>query len=287
MNTVNNKLRTLAISVMLLSSLLLFTVTPVSAQAGHKPSVPQFNVKYIDNSYDVPPVTTTGTDAYTGLEYTYTKPGYRVVDRKIEATITNQPFTPYKDENDIEHELYYRIQYKGHFEKEWYPPMFAPGYFKQSDSKYTTMSGIVWSIDYLNAGSQLDFRIEAVIGYTELYYEDKWFPVGSEFIVKETSGWSSTQTITITGETILSSPPPITSDVNDNPPQTPEYTSDVNDIPPQAPEYVIFTHPVFTFGMGALFAVAIIAVIMVILRRHLKTSDINNSNQTNTHIKPS
>ncbi|MCL1977393.1 MAG: hypothetical protein FWG55_04720, partial [Candidatus Bathyarchaeota archaeon] len=53
---------------------IVHAVTSVSAQAGYKPSAPQFTVKLIDNSYDVPPSTTTTVDQYTGKETTAITP---------------------------------------------------------------------------------------------------------------------------------------------------------------------------------------------------------------------
>ncbi|MDR2720317.1 MAG: hypothetical protein LBC03_05900, partial [Nitrososphaerota archaeon] len=60
---------------MLLASLSVLTVAPVTAQEGFKPSVPQISsVKLVDSSYDVPPSSTTTVDQYTGKETTTTTP---------------------------------------------------------------------------------------------------------------------------------------------------------------------------------------------------------------------
>jgi len=50
--------------VLLLSSLLVLTISPLTVQAVTKPSIPQFTVKLIDNSYDVPAIQI--KDPYTG-----------------------------------------------------------------------------------------------------------------------------------------------------------------------------------------------------------------------------
>ncbi|MCL2133973.1 MAG: hypothetical protein FWH37_00210 [Candidatus Bathyarchaeota archaeon] len=110
-----NKTLTLTLVVLLLSSLLVLTITPVNVQAVSKPSVPQFNIKLIDNSYDIPPITTTYIDQYTGKENTYTENGYHVSRKTLEVTIKNQPFTPYTNATGHEINLYYVIQFKGHF----------------------------------------------------------------------------------------------------------------------------------------------------------------------------
>lgn len=51
------------------------------------PSVPEFTLKYVDNSYDVPSSTTTTTDPYTGEQTITTEPGYHVANETIEVTI--------------------------------------------------------------------------------------------------------------------------------------------------------------------------------------------------------
>ena len=162
---------------MLLASLSVFTVAPATAQAGFKPSVPQFTVKLVDNSYDVPPSTTTVTDPYTGKESIVNDPGHHVSDRTIDVSIKNQSFISYEKENAYTPPtLYYKIQFKGHFEENWvtFPWLNSDVTVIQSDSEYTVVSsqsgitGITHMINRLEAGSQLDFRVQAVIGMTRL-----------------------------------------------------------------------------------------------------------------------
>jgi hypothetical protein len=45
------------VTCLVVSGLIVHAVTPVTAQAGYKPSVPQFTVKLVDNSYDASPYT--------------------------------------------------------------------------------------------------------------------------------------------------------------------------------------------------------------------------------------
>ena len=75
-----------------MSSLSLIMVKPANAQSTLKPYVPEFTLKYLDNSYDVPP--TYGTDPYTGNNVT-TQAGYHVQNESVEVIIKNQPFTSY------------------------------------------------------------------------------------------------------------------------------------------------------------------------------------------------
>lgn len=171
------------------SSLLVFTVTPVSAQAGYKPSVPQISsVKLVDSSYDVPPSTTITVDQYTGKETTTTKPGYHVNQKSIEVTIKNQPFTPYTgkppytggDEVEKEFNLYYTIEVKGHFGEYW--QQFGESFVIQSNSGYTVVSSAVIgqgtsqvNVIDCDVGSRLDFRVRACIGHKYNNSPSIWF----------------------------------------------------------------------------------------------------------------
>lgn len=113
-----NRTVVLTLIVLLLSSLLALSVTPANLQAASKPSVPQFSIKLVDYSYDVPSSSTTTINQYTGEEVTNTRPGYRVENKTIEVTIKNQPFKSYTDQNG-EHKLYYAVHVKGRFGEEW------------------------------------------------------------------------------------------------------------------------------------------------------------------------
>jgi hypothetical protein len=246
------------------SGLSVLAVPPVTAQAGYKPSAPQISsIKSVDSSYDVPPSST--TDPYTGVTTTY--PGYRVNQMSIEVTIKNQPFTPYIDEsekhpvygqNGKEFNLYYQVEVKGRFGENW--RTFDNAYnVVQSNSGYTVVSGVA---DYV-AGSQLDFRAKAMIGYKYNTVYDSAFVPGPVWGVgiTEQSDWSKVQTFTIPGFV-----PSQTETIS------PSTTSDDDSGSSQSPEHVIFSHPFFLLGVGALLGGVIVAVIMTILRWQSKTS---------------
>ena len=198
------------ITVLVVSSLMVFTVAPITVYAVSKPSIPQFSVKFIDNSYNVPTSTTTVTDPYTGKETTITNSGYRVEKYDIEVTIKNQPFTPYTNANGYECNLYYDIQVKAHFGENWrssesYYPFDNIG---QSSSKETVIT-FTLKDDGLWAkppsGGQLDFRVKAYTGYWRAMPEIGFREPG--LFREESSGWSDVQTITITYESSSPSPP--------------------------------------------------------------------------------
>ncbi|MCL1977366.1 MAG: hypothetical protein FWG55_04575 [Candidatus Bathyarchaeota archaeon] len=275
------------VTVLVASSLLALTVAPAIAQAGFKPSVPQFTVKLIDNSHDIPPSTTTSTNPYTGEETTDTNSGRHVVDKNIEITIKNQPFTPYKDADGYEHTLVYQVEFKGRFEDEQgWKLVTTTG---QSDSQYTTITVPQYNLRMLNVdinslptGSQLDFRVNAITRYDKPRpFTDGDMFFGYESVVDTSSGWSGVQTITISDKS-QSSPlsqtttlPPVNSDGNSQP-QPANQTQ-----PPNS----IFSNPLFTLVVGVLLGGIIVAVVLVVLRRHIKTPTYN-STQTNTNTEP-
>ena len=177
---------------LLLASLFVVSTVPTAVQAVDKPSVPQFSLKLIDESYDVAP--TTSTHPYTGE--TTTVPGYRRIQINGVITIKNQPFKPSADEKEKGYVLFYVVEMKGHFEDTW----FSSGGQKtfQSNSGYTTIRHS--HLGSYGSGSQLDFRVRAVIGQpgwwmNYVYYEDGNGPYFYTDVV--CSDWSDVQTVTV------------------------------------------------------------------------------------------
>ena len=260
-----NKFLPLILIVLLLSHLLPLSIIPANVQAASKPSVPQFTVKFIDNSYDLPPKYT--TNPYTG-ETIQSYAGYHIKDQSIEITIKNQPFTPYTNTSGSKINLYYLIQYKGHFGEEWYPLTKEDDdvidcYYVQSNSKATTVVSTSRFVD----GYQVDFRVQAIIGNT---HPGDWFSaIGHHYSIEidavASSDWSSIQTITI-GES-SSSQTPTTPPTNA---YTPPYVNQTSLPESQLPDFMF--HPFFLLGISALFAGLIVIVVMMFLRRHLKTA---------------
>jgi len=183
MHKYSNKSLPLTFSALLLLNIMVLTVTSASVQAVSKPSVPQFNVKFIDNSY----------------------PGYLGNIMRIDVTIKNQHFTPYTDDLGREYVLYYRVEVKGHFEGNIWNSFVSQRYNNfidkvsfviPSDSEYTVVS----SETLHDANAQLDFRVGAFIGYwVEPSMGDHLGGFHDLRLVEaESSGWSDIQTITIT-----------------------------------------------------------------------------------------
>jgi len=287
-----NKTLALVLVFVALSSLMACAIESVNAQKPSKPSVPQFSVQLVSHPYDVPPTATTTFDSSNWKETTITVPGYRVENKSIELTIKNQPFKPYvihTSERDYDVKLDYIVEVKNHFadDQSWQEPN---GYGIQLTSQYTILSYTrrnlyftEWAgINDFPVGSQLDFRVKARIGCWAALIPADFFPGGPRepyLTEAELSDWSVTQTITITNGSSSSTPsrtvPPQNPTVppDNNGPQTSEQN--------QLPDFMF--NPFFLFGVGVLFAGVVIAVVLVVLRRHIKTpAYTNDSTQTNT-----
>jgi hypothetical protein len=202
MNRVGKGFALFIILIIATYSLSLIMVKPVNAQSTiPRPSVPQFTLKLADHSYDVPPVTTTTTDPYTGEQVTHTTSGYHVKRKTIDLIIQNQ-FLEISVKNAINSSIYYNMRYKGHYESTWKELSWNEGnsgtLVPQSDFQVTVIS--IPSTGYPNK-AQLDFQVQAfVCAYEQVVDSNHMFPISYiEFAVfaDGESGWSSTQTITI------------------------------------------------------------------------------------------
>jgi len=190
----------LLIAALTLSALLMVKAAPASAYT--TPSVPEFTVKYVDYSYDVPSTTTTTIDEYTGKEIVTIHPGYHVENKSIEIAIKNQPLTAYTDADGNRIYLYYNVRVKGHFGENWAVQSEIP----VDPGPYTVLThSIDYPIDYPE-GAQVDFQVEAFFGGFHAEYIGHSIAVLVwSFKIDSSSGWSDTQTLTI--DTI---PPSIT-----------------------------------------------------------------------------
>lgn len=208
--------------IIAMSFLTLLIVKPVNAQSIiPRPSVPQFSLKLADHSYDVPPVTTTTSDPYTGEQVTHTTSGYHVEKKTIDVIIQNQ-FLDISVKNAINSSIYYNMRYKGHYESTWKELSWNQGnsgtLVIQSDSQTTVIS--IPSTGYPD-NAQLDFQVQALVcAYEQVVDSSHILPITyTDFAVfaDGESGWSSTQTITIDTSTPAATP-------NTSPSQNPTVT---------------------------------------------------------------
>jgi hypothetical protein len=205
------------------------------AQSTSKPSVPEFTVKYVDYSYEVPP--TYKIDQFTGQNVTK-REGEHIDNRSAVFAIRNQPFTTYVDSGNNTIGLYYNFRYKGHFGSDWdYFPFSESGqswryhstfivfideppdeFSSASNSKYTD---IVMRLPFLFGygnppmNTQVDFQVQALIGHID-YEGDGYYR-----FTGERSDWSDTQTITINESQTQYPSPTITPTPLPNPYVTP------------------------------------------------------------------
>jgi hypothetical protein len=174
-------------------TLFMVTVKPTNAQSSPVAiSVPEFSVKFVDNSYTTPVNITYTTDPYTGEQIKHVSGGEYVKDKYIQITIKNQPFTAYNDTDNHRIDIYYNISYSGHFDGNLNFE-FAK---RNADSDYTI---ITQRTELFSPDSKIDYRIQAVKGYetfttVETYITGPHVVYISTFHPIESSGFSNTQT---------------------------------------------------------------------------------------------
>ncbi len=231
---------TLAILTVAIISSAVATQTIQLGIAQTKPAIPEFTVKFEDNSYDAP--ATYSIDPYTGTKVTH--PSHRVDNKTIELKIKNQPFVQYNDDGGLT--FYYNVRVKGHYAENWiniYSPAVRP--LTPSNSDYTVLSFLLtlspsapdqgytlYTDSYSNiltglpSNAQIDFQVEALRGYlSRTVIFASWHFTGEE------SGWSNTQTITINESTSS----PTQSPTEPTPSETPLPTTSPSDNPSQYP----------------------------------------------------
>jgi hypothetical protein len=226
--TVNKILTTTCIAALIVLSSL--TVSLVQAQTAiPKPDVPTFTAKLFDHSYDVP--ATSSVDPFTGQTVNHS--AYHVENYTISITIENQPYTPFLVQEGTSNwtaNFYYNIREKGHYGTDWIN-IYSPDsdYPIQSNSTYTVLTYNTRGDNgpdfngrtlTLNPGDQVDFQVQALIGATHRGYNAtatnqlEMYP----FVFDgETSGWSSTQTVTIPANPVTATLNPTATPIQDMP----------------------------------------------------------------------
>ena len=198
------KKRLLFQAIVILAAFAMLTIYPSHGQPAN-PSVPNFTVQYVNNSYYVPP--TYKTNPYNG-QTTMESPGYTENNETIVVTIQNQPFTPYLSGNSTIY-LYYNVRCKGHFD-DWNDTDASDNSINnvQASTTSTTMVTFFTQDWNLQPVDRVDFQAEAITGYSS--YTEEYCGEQYQTIVSN-SGWSNTQTITIgnpTTTTTITTPEP-------------------------------------------------------------------------------
>jgi len=163
----------LIVFLILLSTVL---VKFAFAQSMPKPSVPEFTVQFVNET--------------------------------IEVKVKNQPFVSYYDTSiNWSIDLYYNIRIKGNFSEDWIELYLIEEVPISSYSEYTVLSySQIGENSYIlgnriiefPADSQVDFQVEAMIGYIQRVFNPNWtshLEMYPYVFTGETSGWSATRTI--------------------------------------------------------------------------------------------
>jgi hypothetical protein len=225
--------------ILVVSSLIM--VESATAQSIPKPSVPQFSLKYFNQS--------------------------------IEVRILNQPFAPFTAKGHTMG-LYYDIRWKEHSAVDWnylYPHSFL--FVASNSASGSVADSSITIVSYgLNAnkgndaqlngdfvGKQLDFQIQASIGYymliTRQVNENLHYPFDGEI-----SGYSNTQTINIPQDS-----------TNNSPSSTPIPSSSPNPTPtPTVPELPIWIIPL-------LLTIMLVSASLLVYHKKHKKGSVNNS----------
>ncbi len=173
----------------LMSCLTLLAVKSANAQTNTP--VPEFSIKFVDGSYDVP--ANTSIDPFTGQ--TVTIPAQHINNQTIIVTIKNQ--TMLYEENYLN----YQIQMKGYYSQEWTNISVIRA---NPHSQFTVVTYAIDGNnasgqfdDYLNqisSGSTVDFRVQAQIWVSATNPQNQM----QAFWMGAISDWSPTLTITLT-----------------------------------------------------------------------------------------
>ena len=268
----------------------LIMVESASGQTIPKPSVPEFTVKFVDYSYDVPP--TYGIDQYTG-ENIAIQAGYHVDNRTFVVTIRNQGISTTVDSNNNVFGLLYNFRCKGTYGSTWnYYPFHSTYPGDPSSAIYSTnlygqyTGGIPFSHIYPSssydlttvslsfadlqlqdapADSPIDFQVQALNGNASIVHTG--LLAGNYYtFTGQTSDWSPTQTLTISANN--SSP-------TSSPTVTPAPTDSLpNMSPTSSPNPNSDLTLALTWIIVGILVISVISLLLYV--RHLKRSKSKN-----------
>jgi hypothetical protein len=249
----------------LILATLIATLTLVESASAQTftPSTPEFTIKYVDKTYHTEPVY--GTDPYTG-EQKIVQYGDTYEVKAINITITNQPFTSHTSMLGKQIQLFYRVQWKGHFEENWhghYDYSSSVGLCPQDNGKEYTVVPILAG-DSVPKG-EIDFRVQPLVGYinvTKSYDPDNYHWICDYFgqynsysFVGQEYTPSPIQTLNTTNGEIYSvtNPKPTSTPQTSNTPANNSLTND---------SAYVFSVGDFKVTMGTLAILVIVAAVL-------------------------
>ena len=221
MGSIGKGFSLLLVVTLAISSLMM--VESAFAQSTPKPPVPEFTLKLIDNSYDVPPTST--VNPYTGK--TETSGGYHVQGYlEVQIRIKNPPSAG----------VFYQVQTKGHFSQNWNAIEYwigeAGSYYPRTPYKEQDYTSEYTILKYDDNGNlpregQIDFRVQTLIGYPVIHHTSDHldlYNTWASFSFNGTaSDWSNIQTINMANDAVPAYPqnPTSSSNPTTNPTPTP------------------------------------------------------------------
>jgi hypothetical protein len=241
--------------------------------------VPEFTVKFIDNSYDAS--TTYSIDPYTGENITHS--GHHVKVGTIEVAIKN-PSGNFSG-------LFYNIRYKGHFEgNNWKVsyeyqtgyPYYSSGVsgLVATHSEYTIKT---YSANGYSDNAQIDFQVQALWYYEfdKFVYDSPFFAEVGRYEKEDTLGqqsdWSDSQTAIVTWTNSSATPTStspsqtISSTISPSPILTPSLSSNASTEPTTAlTEQPEPSPSIPELSMWVILPIAVVTVAATILRSKKK-----------------
>ena len=269
------RLQVLVVATLIVGSLAFAgAIEPTRAEDVRPvPSVPTFDLKFVDHSYDAPGAT---VDYGSGPQYVA---AHHVQNGTILVTISNQPFTKYLDANNHTIELFYHVRCKGHYDSSWifYPAIDV--YIQTSNGNITVFDYGINSDWVANPSAgipsippdwKLDFQVETFIGYSQTIFTSIAQRADDyhTFYTGQASGWSTTKTISISNGAVSTPTPESTSaptDVSTAPPQQTETANPTQDPTVSPNQPTSGATVVFSADLPMLVTLVLLGVIAVLL----------------------
>jgi hypothetical protein len=292
---------TLILTLLLVISCLFVTVKSVAAQPLPQPSIPTFTLKFVDSSYIESPVYS--PDPYTGKNELLKTSSY-ALNLTVEMTVNNQPFNAYVDAKGNQILLLYNVQWKPHYSTNWNGfgandslvasnSWFTGPYSSElispnapttiysfglgqnnATAPFTTGPGYGdgnLGIIPLNGQGQIDFKIEAFIGYSATLETNPILdPYGrtheyNALITGPSSGFSDIQTITIPAYTPASSQSSPIPTLSSSPTSMSTLTSSSNIEGSPSTSFLLIVTTI------SLIVIAILLAVIIALLLHMKS----------------
>ncbi len=265
MTRIKKELSVGLIVLFVLSVLIVFPVIALETQTNGipKPAIPEFTIRYVNNSYFKPETPVSSVNPYTGEVKTWTEGGYLVKNLTIEVTIKHQSFPP--TINNSAMQLYYNFRLKGPYEQGWSNLNLRSddqvdfNYLPAQNSAGDTVIDLPANT---YAGGTVQLEVRAILGGT-FVFGSGGYPYSQVYTAYATSDWSNLQTIKVAANTA----PNITPSITPYSPTTtaPNYTQSPNSVPNNdLPVTISLTNILL---IAIVFLLVIIALILLYRRK--------------------